>query len=155
MVIDSLYIGSETAARNGSLMASLGITHIVNLGEDDKNAEFKGFEYYTIKMSDSVFEDLNDDFWRGVDVISEAISGGGCVLVHCRRGISRSAALVVAYLMEARKLSFDAAFSLLKQQRPAVNINQGFVEQLKAREATQRAKNQFRGKSLLLNLVLK
>ena len=155
MVVDRLYIGTETAARNGSLMASLGITHIVNLSEDDKFAEFRGFEYYTVKMSDSVFEDLTDDFWKGVDIIADAINSGGCVLVHCRRGISRSAAMCVAYLMQARKLSFDSAFSLLKQQRPAVNINPGFVEQLKAKEASLRAKGQFRGKSLLLNLVLK
>lgn len=156
LVVDGLYIGGETAARDGSLLASLGVTHIVNLnGRGVPDAFPDGFEYYTVKMSDSVFEDLNDDFWHAVDFVSDAIAGGGCVLVHCRRGISRSAALCVAYLMESRKLTFDAALAYLQKQRPAVNINQGFVEQLKAREAAQRAKSSpFRGKSLLRSLVL-
>ena len=155
LVVDRLYIGSETAASNGSLLAALGVTHIVNLnGYGTKSAFPEGFEYYTVKMSDSVFEDLNDDFWNAVEFVSEAIAGGGCVLVHCRRGISRSAALCVAYLMESRKLTFDAALAYLRKQRPAVDINQGFVEQLKARESAQRPKPAFRGKSLLRNLVL-
>ena len=34
---------------------------------------------------------------------------GGCALVHCLAGISRSPSLVIGYLMQTQRLSFDEA----------------------------------------------
>ncbi|KAK8893728.1 hypothetical protein M9Y10_022157 [Tritrichomonas musculus] len=86
---------------------------------------------FNVRLSDSVFQDLNEDFWGALHFVEQAIHSGGNVLAHCRRGISRSAALCVAYLMDDRGMSFDDAFALLKRQRPSVNINQGFEDQLR------------------------
>ena len=153
LVDDGLYIGSEMAAANKEMLKEIGITHIVNLNGHNTAAAFPdGFQYYTVKMSDSCFEELDEEFWKAVDFTKNAILKGGRVLVHCRLGISRSAALCVAYLMEKKKMTFDQAFASLKSKRPAVNINQGFVEQLKSKE--QLSKTQpFRGKPPLLNLA--
>lgn len=54
------------------------------------------------------------------------------VLVHCMAGISRSAAIVIAYLMATEQLDFDAALAKLREKRPIVNPNQGFCAQLRA-----------------------
>lgn len=35
---------------------------------------------------------------------------GGCALVHCVAGISRSPSLVIGYLMQTLRLPFDDAF---------------------------------------------
>lgn len=87
---------------------------------------------FNVRLSDSVFQDLNDDFWGALRFVEQAIHSGGNVLAHCRRGISRSAALCVAYLMDDRGMTFDDAIALLKRQRPSVNINQGFEDQLRS-----------------------
>jgi len=53
------------------------------------------------------------------------------VLVHCQGGISRSASLCIAYLIQCQGLSYDAAFALVRKARPIIMPNIGFVRQLK------------------------
>jgi dual specificity phosphatase 12 len=53
------------------------------------------------------------------------------VLVHCIQGISRSGAVVVAFLMRRLSLSYDAALEIAKVYRPIIAPNTGFSEQLR------------------------
>ena len=57
--------------------------------------------------------------------------GKGNVLVHCRAGISRSATLVLAFLMKSRRWRMKRALEHLRACRPIVKPNEGFMEQLK------------------------
>lgn len=54
----------------------------------------------------------------------------GCVLVHCHAGVSRSATVVIAYLMQEKDLTFDQAFSFASKKRPVIFPNMGFQRQL-------------------------
>lgn len=54
------------------------------------------------------------------------------VLVHCRMGRSRSAAVVVGFLMREYGLSFADALARVRDTRPIVRINPGFTAQLLA-----------------------
>lgn len=44
----------------------------------------------------------------------------GCVLVHCGAGISRSAAVVIAYLCRYAGMSYAEALAFVKARRPQV-----------------------------------
>uniref|UniRef100_A0A2K6EM91 Dual specificity phosphatase 19 n=1 Tax=Propithecus coquereli TaxID=379532 RepID=A0A2K6EM91_PROCO len=55
----------------------------------------------------------------------------GVVLVHCNAGISRAAAIVIGFLMNSEETSFTSAFSLVKNARPSICPNSGFMEQLR------------------------
>lgn len=46
-------------------------------------------------------------------------------------GISRSASVCIAYVMNKEKVSYSKAFSLVAAVRPGIEPNDGFVEQLK------------------------
>eukprot|EP01122_Echinamoeba_exundans_P001206 TRINITY_DN1118_c0_g1_i1.p1 TRINITY_DN1118_c0_g1~~TRINITY_DN1118_c0_g1_i1.p1 ORF type:complete len:286 (+),score=44.50 TRINITY_DN1118_c0_g1_i1:420-1277(+) len=62
------------------------------------------------------------------------IEGGrrdGVVLVHCNAGVSRAPTICIAYLMKKLKVTFEDAFELVKDARPAIEPNSGFVLQLK------------------------
>lgn len=59
-----------------------------------------------------------------------ALRAGGGVLVHCQAGVSRSAAIVIAYCMWKEHLSADAATSLVTAARSVVWPNAGFKCQL-------------------------
>lgn len=54
----------------------------------------------------------------------------GRILVHCRRGISRSAAIVVAYLMAAERLSYQDVVAHVTRRRSCVSLNLAFQEKL-------------------------
>ena len=58
------------------------------------------------------------------------------VLVHCRAGVSRSATLVIAYLMKRHGMSLDDALAHVRAKRPRIAPNEGFIQQLRAFEAS-------------------
>lgn len=43
-------------------------------------------------------------------------------------GISRSATIVIAYLMFAEKLHINKAFNFVKERRSMIDPNEGFIE---------------------------
>ena len=53
----------------------------------------------------------------------------GKVFVHCFQGISRSATLVIVYLMMYRKFTVEQAIKKIRKKRP-VFPNDGFLKQL-------------------------
>ena len=66
--------------------------------------------------------------------IHEAGKMGGRVLVHCWAGVSRSASLILAFLMNQYELSYRNAFIYVKIKRSIINPNWGFNIQLKKYE---------------------
>lgn len=62
----------------------------------------------------------------------------GVVLVHCNAGVSRAAAIVIGFLMTSEEISLASAFSLVKNARPSVCPNAGFMEQLRIYEEGKR-----------------
>lgn len=56
------------------------------------------------------------------------------VLVYCGAGVSRSAAIVVAFLIYYHRLSLDLAYAIVKSVRPSVNPNEGFKRKLREYE---------------------
>ena len=59
-------------------------------------------------------------------------SKGGRVFVHCHAGISRSATVCIAYLMQQQKLTVDEAYKFVQSKRPIISPNLGFMGQLMA-----------------------
>jgi protein-tyrosine phosphatase len=84
-------------------------------------------------LEDGPFTVLTPEFWGAIEFVGEAIEDGGVVLVHCRRGISRSPALCIGYLMEKKGYTYEAALELVTKQRPVVMVNPGFAQQLEDR----------------------
>lgn len=52
------------------------------------------------------------------------------VLVHCLAGVSRSVTITLAYLMFARGLGLNDAFTFVRARKPDVSPNFHFMEQL-------------------------
>ena len=56
-------------------------------------------------------------------------------MVYCRAGMSRSATLCIAYFMRYHNMTMDEAFQFVKEKRPIIHPNPGFLRQLKQFEA--------------------
>ncbi|CAE8646990.1 unnamed protein product [Polarella glacialis] len=89
------------------------------------------FAYGRMPLPDTTESNLLELLPDALEFLCEARGSGGCVFVHCAKGISRSASCVIALLMFERGLSFSEAWQTCKQKRPIVYPNVGFQEQLK------------------------
>lgn len=54
------------------------------------------------------------------------------MLVHCFAGVSRSATIVIAYLMQEHGLAYRDALAFVKQKRNHIHPNEGFKRQLQS-----------------------
>nr|XP_028568163.1 dual specificity protein phosphatase 12 isoform X3 [Podarcis muralis] len=68
------------------------------------------------------------------DFLGRARERGARALVRCQAGVSRSVAVVTAYLMKANKLPFEEAYAFVQAIKPDAKMNEGFEWQLKLYE---------------------
>lgn len=123
-----LYISSYQTAANLEALQKNKITHIINAAADICDSCFpEQITYCNYYLKDTNQEDISLLFYRTLEWIQAAIDSGGCVLVHCREGVSRSATMVIAYLMWRFSLSFDAGHDRIRKARPICNPNAGFT----------------------------
>ena len=90
----------------------------------DVNIKFKG-----LRLNDVWTEDIARYFEESAQFIDDAINGNGKVLVHCLAGVSRSATIVIAYIMSRHKKPADEALKLVCAKR-RIRPNEGFLKQL-------------------------
>jgi atypical dual specificity phosphatase len=133
---DCLYLGAYYTARDENVMRALGITHVVNVSAIELENSFESTTHYSPKYLDIYLHDLADEnisihFQDAHHFIKEALSTpGNKVLVHCRLGVSRSATIVISYLMQFNDMGLKTAFQFVCQRRPIIFPNFGFWDQL-------------------------
>ncbi|KAL2083063.1 hypothetical protein ACEWY4_020836 [Coilia grayii] len=132
-----LYIGNETAARDKSLLFNMGITHIVNAASGPPHVNTgprfyrdMRIDYYGVEADDSVDFIMTPFFYSTSRFIRAALNKGGRVFVHCLMGVSRSATLVLAFLMICEGLTLWEAARSVRQHRD-ICPNPGFLNQLR------------------------
>eukprot|EP00899_Mesostigma_viride_P005029 jgi/Mesvir1/14527/Mv05220-RA.2 len=128
---EGLYIGGDAVARNRDILRGCKISHVLNCAGPACPEYYAGeLQYKTLWMLDTNTEDLLCILYDAFDYIESARASGGSLLVHCSQGVSRSPALVVAYLMWKRGLGYDDAYARVKASRAVANPNIGFACQL-------------------------
>jgi len=128
---ENLFMGSIQGAENGDNLKKCGVTHILSVLSSDCLKKDDRFEIKTVLIDDVRQADLISVLPECVAFIDDAIrNNSGKVFVHCMSGVSRSAAVAIAYKMQHEKKTFDEAHQELKTARPDVDPNDGFIEQL-------------------------
>merc|ERR1719504_607198 len=87
-------------------------------------------DYYRIDVEDISREPIEAYWPEATEYIHSWISREQPVLVHCRAGVSRSASVVIAYLIAYQGYSLHDAFFLTRSHRSIVTPNIGFMEKL-------------------------
>ncbi|KAM9360427.1 dual specificity protein phosphatase 18-like [Symphorus nematophorus] len=144
-VTDHLYLSNVRAANDSSQLTRCNITCIINVTETGSSCPPPpGVECIHIPVSDSALTPLCDHFGEVADKIELTAARGGRTLVHCNAGVSRSAALCIAYLMKHRGVTLLEAHRWLKTCRPMARPNTGFWKQLVRYEMELRGSNSVR-----------
>ena len=128
--MENLYLGDMMAASSKDLLQKYGITHILTVAKGHPPLFPHSFKYKVILVLDSAATNLRRRFTEGIGFIKEAMAKGSKVLVHCFAGVSRSATMVIAYIMQEHALSYHSAIKFVKGKRAFINPNDGFRMQL-------------------------
>lgn len=135
-VLPWLYLGSAADACKLDRLTRFGVTHIVCVAEELSPAFEDGkFEYTHVKAKDASDYDMLAELPGLCEVLADvrakyARGESVCVLVHCAAGLSRSAAVVVAYLVRHAGFTVDRALEHIQSRRLGADPGR-FIEQLR------------------------
>ncbi|KAJ6967893.1 uncharacterized protein [Populus alba] len=145
-VLSSVSISFFTEWRSGVVIPAKEIKKVcVGDGEDEWRSclaankvlyglEYAGKDLKLVRMAVPIRDMESEDLLDYLDVCLDFIEKSrkeGAVLVHCFAGVSRSAAIITAYLMKTEHLSLEDALESLRRSCESVCPNDGFLEQLK------------------------
>ena len=117
-IMPRLYLTNYRGAENVEELTRLGCTHIAAIGEEFDGHGMPTISYYYQKISDD--EHQGKKMSKSLREAASFIHKGrlankkkGCVVVHCAAGISRSATVVLGYLMIHERMPLRSAFAPL------------------------------------------
>jgi protein-tyrosine phosphatase len=125
-ILPDLFLGDRGDAADRERLRKRGITHIVNCSKE-LPCHFEGeFIYLWLKMEDPdpAFAGKIREFCEFID----AGRGHGKVMVHCTGGVSRSPAVILAYLCQLNGSLEQAAERLSRAVQ--TGIDESFLYQL-------------------------
>jgi len=132
-ILPHLFLGSQDAATNEQGLNEKGVKYILNVATGIDYKQQDGINYCTIPILDLDSVDIIPIFEQCFDFIEIGRKDGG-VLVHCNQGVSRSATVIIAYIMKTEKKSFQESYNITKNSKQDINPNPGFMRQLKEYE---------------------
>jgi len=123
-----MYLGNLGHANNPSLLRELGIHQILSVGEpvswSKEVVETWPAEnlLFVDRVQDNGVDPLTEEFGRCLEFIENGRKNGTATLVHCRVGVSRSATICIAEVMNELGLSFPRAYCFVRARRLNVII---------------------------------
>ncbi|CAL1263821.1 unnamed protein product [Larinioides sclopetarius] len=113
------------------LNAAYGTDEYLNMIEPvtEKDYTAAGIRFLGLPAIDCMGYPLHQHFDEAIAFIREALHAGKGILVHCKQGISRSATLVLAYLIVEEGMPLQEATRVVRQRREILP-NEGFLLQL-------------------------
>eukprot|EP00245_Coleochaete_scutata_P006188 TRINITY_DN203_c0_g1_i2.p2 TRINITY_DN203_c0_g1~~TRINITY_DN203_c0_g1_i2.p2 ORF type:complete len:164 (-),score=34.56 TRINITY_DN203_c0_g1_i2:1112-1603(-) len=132
--LQGLFVGSVGAAHNKAELQQCQVSHVICVANFIPPPYPNDFKYTQVEILDSPNVDIVSRFVECFDAINEAKQQGMAAMVHCFAGRSRSATVVVAYLMKEHGISLDEALTIVRRTRPEACPNSGFMGQLRGYE---------------------
>jgi protein-tyrosine phosphatase len=127
-IINNLYLGSSFNAYSISELTNKKINVIINITEEIDNFHENNLSmtYYRFPIKDNNQDDISDIIEQTYDLIDEHLSKGDGILVHCFMGASRSATVIIYYLMKKYNITYEQALSYVSNKRKVVNLSYKF-----------------------------
>ncbi|ETO11333.1 hypothetical protein RFI_26043 [Reticulomyxa filosa] len=141
-VLPRIYMGPSSVAQNLEVLEKHGITHVLAIGWDlkahfpDKFKIFlipffaQAFEFMDSCLSDPSSSSSSSKEEKSASNATNNQSANNRLFVHCHKGLSRSASIIIAYEMRKRQRSFESVYNDIRKTRSFIMPNIGFQVQL-------------------------
>jgi protein-tyrosine phosphatase len=133
----TVLIGSVIDAEDLNELRAKRITCVINVASEDASQVMKlGYaavkiRYHWCPMDDTPEQDIRPTCEWVDGILREAERMQTTTLVHCKLGVSRSAAVVIYHAMQSdRTLTLKQAVASVQLFRPQADPNPGFMRQL-------------------------
>ncbi|XP_042901866.1 dual specificity protein phosphatase 3 [Parasteatoda tepidariorum] len=140
-VYPGIYIGNSASAANLAELKAKNVKYVLNsaFGTDsslkmvhvlsEKDYTQSGISFLGVPAVDHMSYSISEHFNEALVFIKGAVTTERSILVHCVEGISRSATLVLAYLVKEVGMNLQEAIRSVRQRREILP-NDGFLLQL-------------------------
>ncbi|KAH8822938.1 protein-tyrosine phosphatase-like protein [Flagelloscypha sp. PMI_526] len=139
-ILPGLWLTGYYTASRAEVLKERNITYVLTVlddsfaSEEDVTETDMPITRLKIPVDDWIDVDLLCHFSDTNKFIDEALEQGRGIVVHCMMGVSRSATVVIAYLMWKKSMTFEDALTHVKERRPVIDPNEGFRAQLRIYE---------------------
>lgn len=127
-IIDNVYLGSAFNSACYRMLKEIGINIIINVTREIQNYFPDDFTYKKYDLYDDNKEDVSPYLEDSYDFITE--NADKKIFVHCFMGASRSASIVIYYLMKKHNMTIENAIAFLRDKRKIVNLTIKFRDNL-------------------------
>ncbi|GFY39222.1 dual specificity protein phosphatase 19 [Trichonephila inaurata madagascariensis] len=133
VILPGLLLGAQDVAQDLGRLRKLGVSHILNLATGVANCFPADFTYKRLNIRDHPDMNIRRHFEECFKFIDQG-RRQGWVYVHCNAGISRAATICISYLMSRQRMHLQDAINKVKDARPIISPNTGFLKQLREYE---------------------
>jgi protein-tyrosine phosphatase len=127
---ENIFLGNIKTASNEEIIKKENISCSLEIHDKYKNNKrIEGVEYLSLEFDDRGFVVISEYLKQSIKFLEECEKQNKKVLVHCSFGVSRSASMVIGYLI-SKGVPFHEAFKMVRSKRDLMDINYGFKNQL-------------------------
>ncbi len=132
-IVNGLYLGSSFNAYDINQLNLNNIKVIINITHEIDNFHENNLlmTYYKFRIHDNNQDDITTILGQTYEIIERHLNRGEKVLVHCYMGASRSASVIIHYLMNKYNMTYEQAKNYVINIRPLVNLSFKFDQTLK------------------------
>lgn len=133
-ITDRLFLGQGRVTAYADTLHKIGITHVVSIGRTPHDPVLSGsfIRFEISDLADRDSEPLAIHFPPIFAFIRKSLKENGKILIHCEMAISRSVAVIIAFLRaEGHCETLQETYDYVKSKRPWIKPNRGFKQQLR------------------------
>ncbi len=96
----NLFISNYSTSTNYSLLKNIGIDEVICINSFFNPPYPQDFRYHSFIAYDDFHQNISSFFSEAINIIYQALSSKKKILVHCQAGRSRSASLILAFIIK-------------------------------------------------------
>ncbi|ESO85755.1 hypothetical protein LOTGIDRAFT_167725 [Lottia gigantea] len=131
-ITDQLYLSGLGGVTKEDNLKKLNIKVVLNLAVELSSLKYNNQDITVryVSLQDNSKENILPYLSELVDYIHFVITRGDNIVVHCVGGVSRSATVVIAYLIKIHSMSLREAYNFVQTRRTIIRPNISFWRSL-------------------------